>query len=113
MTQDDVLAATKTSIASTVTAYWTTWNQDAKIILAANMLALNTLATQLDRADLESRTADFDAAAQHMKTEVLPGIVKLQKFVDTVTKAEAELKTAATDALALSAATGFFHIPTI
>jgi hypothetical protein len=113
MTQEDVLKATKTSLASTTTAYWATQDRGAKVLLAANIVALDVLATQLDQADLESRAADFETAAQHMKTQVLPGITQLQKFVDTVTAAECYLKTAATDALALSAATGFFHIPTI
>jgi hypothetical protein len=114
MTQSDVRNLVAKAAQSASDAYWdAATSDDAKGVLAGLVTGLNTLLTQLDQQDLASRIDDFNAAANLMKTLVLPGVKRLDASVGKVDRVEGTIKSALADAMKLSMATGFFNIPAL
>lgn len=112
MTQDDVKQVVERALSSTSSAYWAAPPEGpAQGELANLQLLLSGMLTKLNQADLESRTSDFQTAAQTMKDSILPAVKKLDGQIAKLVAVDDTLKQALTDAMKLATTTSFFKIP--
>lgn len=113
MNQDQVRKLVIKAIQSVYVAYFSQDNpgiQQTLMLLEAN---LSSVLTQLNKDDLQSRDAEFTAAAEAMKKNILPRIKQLDLDVEKFVKIEDDIKQAMSDLLKLSSSVSFFQIPSI
>ena len=113
MKQDEVRALVETALDSSMHAYWAARDPEIQKGIMDAELPLHDVYTQLMQDGIESRDADFQAAATAMKDTVLPAVKKLDVSVEKLVKTEDVVKTALADLMKLSLSASFFKIPTI
>lgn len=113
MTQSEVRALVEKALDSSMHAYWAARDPEIQKGIMDAELPLHDVYTQLMQDGIESRDADFQAAATVMKDTVLPAIKKLDASVGKLVKTDDVVKTALTDMMKLSMSASFFKIPSI
>ena len=113
MTRQETVAILESASNALDTLFWHT--KDAQIRTAINMAhsALTTTLTQVDQDDIESRTADFTAAAKNFESEVLPKIKKVQEAIEKEVHIYLPVRTAMDDLEKANTALQFLMVPNL
>lgn len=113
MDQNSARQTIEAAAKSAQTMYWATRDQDARAHLMDVSTNLNDLLAKLNQDDLASHEAEFQAAGNLLKTQILPKLQALDKSVEKLIQAEGVLKTGLGDLMKVSTTVSFFKLPGI